>query len=255
MRLALLGALVVCGCDVPGGSLDMTDAGATDAFSDALRIDAGGRDASLDVLALDADDLDAGIDAFDASIDDGGTQDAFDAALDVGIDAPMDACEPDDACNGLDDDCDGFIDEDGCEGCTRVEAAGVPSHVYLFCDDAKIDWDEGFDRCEGIGYRLADVQTEIEHSFVWMRAQSVRDDHWWIGLREIGGDWQWTRAEIAHPSDDEAYDGWMSGNPSDGEECGRMKKDADGVEATFSDGGWETKSCADNNFVVCEVGG
>lgn len=239
-------------CDVPGGalSLDASDLPLDGGDSDAREQP----DVGVDAPVFDAGERDASFDAgSDAELDAGADPDSgSDAGMEP--DVGPDACEPIDECNGLDDDCDGFTDEDGCEGCTRVEAAGVPSHVYLFCDDTQRDWDEGETWCDALGYRLADVQTELEHSFVWMRAQSIRDDHWWIGLRSTDA-WRWTRGEAAHPSDEGAYNGWISGNPSDSEECARMKKDADGVDATFSDGGWETKQCTDGNFVICEVGG
>ena len=244
-----LAGVLLAGCNVPGGALAAGDATQSDAAVDAP--DDVGVDVALADTSIDALDLDAFGDASEDAAE-------LDADLDVGTadasDVGVDACASTDACDGVDDDCDGLIDEDGCEGCTRVEVPGVPSHVYLFCNDTQRNWDDASAWCEGLGYRLADVQTEREHSFVWMRAQAVRDDHWWIGLRRTDG-WRWTRGDAAHPSEPTAYNGWMSGDPSDAEECGRMKKDADGVEATFTDGGWETKACTDNNFTVCEVGG
>jgi hypothetical protein len=141
----------------------------------AVSVDAGsdggvdaGRDGGLDA-GVDAG-LDAGVDAgLDAGVD-AGLDAGVDAGLDAGFDAGFDAGPPDfgvdlcapmtEICNGLDDDCDGMIDDGvdtssdvmNCGGCGRPcnfqnSAGGVCSGGRCMLTGA---CNEGFDNCNGL---------------------------------------------------------------------------------------------------------
>lgn len=106
-------------------------------------------DASSDAATEDAP---SAIDATSESVDAG-----EDASIDVGTDGGMDAGPPDgaltegcsiEACNRLDDDCDGRIDEAGCGRCTsRV----VRDRIYLVCPETVDGLDYAAGRCRAFG--------------------------------------------------------------------------------------------------------
>ena len=182
-----------------------------------------------------------------------GMDDDCDGDIDEGI--PGAGME---TCNGVDDDCDGQVDEAGCP-CDRVVDPTDPTHVYLFCNDVKRSYGQGTTFCGAIGYHMVDVETEPEHQFVFTQAIAINDDHWYTGIFDQDGggpdDWEWTDGTDAHPTDSGAYNGWTSGDPNGGNRCGRMNKDEDGTDATFSGGGWEDVTCGATNWIICEVGG
>ena len=159
-------------------------------------------------------------------------------------------------CNGMDDDCDGDVDEGTCAPCDRVEDPSDPTHVYLFCNDTKRNYAVGTTYCSTRGYHMVNLETEPEHDFVWSTAQGINDDHWFTGLFDqasSGDDWEWTDGTNAYPTASGAYNGWRSGDPGN-QRCARMNKNSNGVDATFSGGGWEDRGCTDTNWIICETG-
>lgn len=160
-------------------------------------------------------------------------------------------------CDGIDNDCDDRVDEAGCP-CDRVVDPTNPRHVYLFCNDSKRSYAAGASFCGDRGYHLVNLETEVEHFYIYTEAVSFNDDHWYIGIRDqiAGGpdDWEWTDGTDAYPTASGAYNGWRSGDPNGGNRCARMNKDSDGTDATFSGGGWEDRGCDDQNWIICEVG-
>ncbi|HJL16625.1 MAG TPA: C-type lectin domain-containing protein [Sandaracinaceae bacterium LLY-WYZ-13_1] len=135
-----------------GGALDaaVEDAGGRDAGSvDAGSVDAGAIDAgAIDAGSIDAGSIDAG------SIDAGGPRDA-------GTDAfvPVDACAPGpELCNGVDDDCDESIADDGDDEAWLGGACDAPSDTDQ-CEDGAWACTGGAMVCVGDG---GDDPDEVE---------------------------------------------------------------------------------------------
>ncbi len=138
VRAAML-VLALTGCEIEPYCLTCSDGGG---------IDGGPRmDASLDARVVEPD-----------GAPDSGPVDA----------GPPDGCLPDEACNDLDDDCDGFVDEgfdldtnpEHCGGCNQLCA---PPHAFGVCTGGTCglgDCDVGFydlngDSSDGCEYRCS----------------------------------------------------------------------------------------------------
>jgi len=110
-------------------------------------------------------------------------------------------------CNGIDDDCDGSIDEGNvCSGCRTQQFGG---HAYLFC--GANNWSGARGNCRTFGnYDLATVGGAAEQAFVV--SQAGGNDHW-IGLNDRGseGTYVWSSGTALG-----AYNAWGSGEPNDG---------------------------------------
>ena len=253
--LLLIGAL---GCTT-SGQLPSTFDDNDDATGDDD--DATGDDDDVtgddDDSAGDDDDSTAGDDDDATGDDDDATGDDDDSTT-VPVDADGDgydsAADCDDAdpsvnpgaseaCDGVDQDCDGAYDEGGvCTGCTQAEFAG---HTYQFCDpNAGKTWPQARDECVAWGYALATIETEAEDEWVIDEADNDSEG-WWIGLNDRGGgnegNFTWV-ATGAAPT----YTNWDQGEPNnDGNE--------DCVEfSQWSDDEWNDFACNYPQFWVCE---
>lgn len=117
-------------------------------------------------------------------------------------------CSASEACNGLDDDCDGQIDEDGAcpTGCSAKVFAG---HVYLLCLDAggatassHLDANGNCAAAAALpglsslaGLELVSVQSAEEENFLksWLTASVPGDGDVWLGASDVlhEGTWTW----------------------------------------------------------------
>ncbi|MCB9593299.1 MAG: C-type lectin domain-containing protein [Sandaracinaceae bacterium] len=165
------------------------------------------------------DGADAGVDAGSEPEDGGG----FDAA------SPDDACAPE-LCNATDDDCDGDIDESGCEPCVRSTFAG---HIYQVCAMPRTAAMTA-DACASRGYTPVSIADAAEDAFVHAQTSGVGEP--WLGLHREGVDFVWVDGT---PS---GYDNWQTG-PSSGQDCAVMR----------GNGRWRSEDCAAEHAYVCEL--
>ncbi len=84
-------------------------------------------------------------------------------------------------CDGLDNDCDGDLDENDCAGCVRRVRAS-DGHVYQFCSTVR-EWDAARSACVEMGYDLVVIDTRDEDE--WLQSQIISGDAW-IGLTDRG---------------------------------------------------------------------
>ena len=170
---------------------------------------------------------------------------------------PCSAVAPAETCDATDDDCDGMVDESACAPCTVIADPLDSDHVYLFCT-ADTTPAAATTFCTARGYHLAKIENVVEHEAVWTAAGALRNNQWWIGLRDqvagAGTDWEWTDGTNGFPTAPGAYDGWASGEPAGTEECVRMAHNRNPGHGMFSGGGWETQRCNDAESFVCEAG-
>jgi len=161
---------------------------------------------------------------------------------------------PADVCNGVDDDCDGVVDNGpGC-GAGRVCSFGAcrsipPSctgyryggHAYAICT-TDMTWASASATCSGAGAHLVTVTSPGEQGFL----ASLIAGRCWNGLYRGGGSctWQWVTGEPA------TYTAWDPGQPSS--TCG----DQDCGDFWYGPGWtWDDYWCAMTARYVCEWDG
>ncbi len=115
------------------------------------------------------------------------------------------------ACNGVDDDCDGRVDEDGVCDCEVVQANG---YVHSVCTDSRT-WASARSACQSDGYDLVVLDTPEEHRQVGIEAYAREDRSFWLGFdRQSSTDWAWVDGTPW------TYDRFANDQPSGNGDCG-----------------------------------
>ena len=237
-------------CELPEGyseyDTDCDDSDST-AFSDADEY-CDGHDDDCDGDVDEDDAVDASIWYADADSDSYGDPSASTTACSEpsGFVADDSDCDDGDAaispsesesCNGVDDDCSGYID-DGAAGCPYDvhycdEGASVSfGSAYMFAaDQPDFTWTDAEAACEDYGYQLVKVEDEYEWDWIadvidnnYSLHSEYIDDYWWIGLNcstygscatmsywswpdgSTGGYWpSWCSGTNCYPTGDRQY--------------------------------------------------
>ncbi|MBX3269013.1 MAG: C-type lectin domain-containing protein [Sandaracinaceae bacterium] len=156
----------------------------------------------------------------DAGPDDAGPHDAGAVA--------RDACLPE-LCNGLDDDCDGDVDEAGCEPCAR---SVFERRDYLSCELPRPQA-EARAYCRARGYDLVSIASAAENTHV----SGTRTGEPFLGLvRASGQDFVWV------DGDPGTYRNWQGAGPG-AQDCATMRMT----------GSWVTTDCASARPFVCAL--
>ncbi|MCB9675368.1 MAG: C-type lectin domain-containing protein [Alphaproteobacteria bacterium] len=110
------------------------------------------------------------------------------------------------ACNGIDDDRDGLVDEEAvCTGCRQASFEG---RSYLFCEAEFDTQDFAAQTCAGFGYHLVDVQDEAEHDWLVTELSLLRA--YWTGLTDAQpNSYRWSDGS------DATYIPWGPAQPDD----------------------------------------
>ncbi len=160
------------------------------------------------------------------------------------------ACTPPtDTCNGVDDDCDGFIDNGtGCAAgyvCRGGACQTVPpscvgyryaNRAYAVCT-TDTTWSGASSTCASYGGHLVTITSAGEQSFL----AGLVTGRSWIGLHRPACTWQWVTGESI------GYTRWDPGQPSSA--CG----DQDcGVLWYGSSWPWDDYWCSSTARYVCE---
>ncbi len=131
-------------------------------------------------------------------------------------------CAAAESCNGLDDDCDGVIDDGACPIGCRGSIDPSSLVAYAFCSPT-LDYTAARTNCESIGMNLAAIETASESTYldfrvatrlggsasVWIGAESGSDTVW----RWRGSDVFWTGTATGSAASGR-YTRWGVGAPS-----------------------------------------
>ncbi|MDI1432433.1 C-type lectin domain-containing protein [Polyangium sorediatum] len=138
-------------------------------------------------------------------------------------------------CNGVDDDGDDRIDEDGICACQTYVQGG---HEYRVCQN-QLDHATAQGMCEGRGYGLARIEDLAENAF--LQPFAVGTQGFWIDLhdRVTEGDYRWSNGSSA------SFLNWSTYEPNNAsnEDCGMM----------WDTGKWNDLNCAWTNRTFCEL--
>ncbi len=133
-------------------------------------------------------------------------------------------------CTGIDEDCDGQVDEDDvCNGCR-------PQHTafgrYRICDRLE-DREAAATACLDAGESLVEFDN-LEEQEALMILSAPRGGHW-IGLTGAGGAWRWASGGGA------SYMSWRDGHPRGIYECAALVSDE-----------WVEVPCGSEYGFICE---
>lgn len=211
-----------------------------DAAVDASRLDDAGDSSRVDA-ASDADAYgDAGRPAPDAGLPVDGYVPPADAGRDSGPVLPV--CM-DEVCNGLDDDCDGVVDNGAACPC---DVAHLLGGSYLLCGPPR-SFAAARASCQSLGYDLAVIEDPDEDAAIYGEIASRGFLDTWIGLSDAEDEdtWVWVDGSLL------TYEHWDSGEPNDGgthgEDCALMMT-SPGREAE-----WDDRPCNTDRPYVCEA--
>jgi hypothetical protein len=112
-----------------------------------------------------------------------------------GTDGGSSSSDPEEICNGVDDDGDGEIDEDACDD--EVVTDPSTGRAYMVVETSMM-WFDAAAYCTSYGYNLVTIDDDTENDFVWELIFDGSDgvhtanSHTWIGLHEdVGASWAW----------------------------------------------------------------
>ena len=174
----------------------------------------------------DGEEQDRDEDGFGACFDD--CNDGSDEARPGGIEV----------CDGIDNDCDGQIDEVGCP-CLEESIGGTE---YLFCDVA-VPWSVAKRECDERGAVLAVFQEAAASEQAFAIAQSLAPaSSWYLGATDSEEEGQW----LDTGGESVAIDRFAPGEPDDfgGEHCAAL--------ASFASGDWEDVRCGSLLPYICQ---
>jgi hypothetical protein len=143
------------------------------------------------------------------------------------------------ACNGRDDDCDGFTDEVACAPCATLVWGG---HTYLACS-TPLSWNDARSACRERGYRLASVESLEEALYL----DTAIAGNAWIGATDANVEdvFTWDNGSTA------TFSHWHPKEPND------ETHDQNCVEIVHGGpnlGRWNDNACTILNDWLCESG-
>ena len=109
-------------------------------------------------------------------------------------------------CNGLDDDCDGVVDEGVSCGCTHDTWS---EQSYQFCMGV-LNHADADAQCDSMGYGMAHVDDSAENTYLYNKVVSLWNNWWWLGANDIAseGTWVWNDGTPWN------YTNWYPGQPN-----------------------------------------
>jgi hypothetical protein len=145
-----------------------------------------------------------------------------------------------DTCDGVDNNCSGYIDDGGLCPCNVHYYGG---DAYMFCTTAAT-WTAARDSCEYYGYYLISINDSAENTFAVDTAYRWYRGKWWTGGNDVAreGTWTW------RGGDTWSYTNWGQGEPNNSgnnEDCMQLGR--------YLDYTWNDEPCSASFRYVCEA--
>jgi hypothetical protein len=150
------------------------------------------------------------------------------------------------ACDGMDNDCDASTSDDCPTNCRGIERDGSG---YMACGKNSVDFETAEASCEEQGMRLVKIDDDAEDAFV---ASLVADlgAYVWIGARsEAGaGIFTWLDGTVMYDGGpvDGVYQHFAQGQPA-------MLSTKDCVQFEALGSAWSNTRCSDTQEFICEA--
>ncbi|MEM7158460.1 MAG: CotH kinase family protein [Myxococcota bacterium] len=196
-----------------------------------------GRERSLGYITTRADDLapplDCLVDGEQPDADGDGFGPCFQDCDESNPDIHPEAEE---LCDGIDNDCSGFIDDvPSCE-CPSVTVEGRTFYLCL----NRLTWLQSREYCAEQGRVLAQFDSPEQMAEVWAAADEIASGRWAIGLndREVEEDYRWPDGSAP------TFSGWAEGEPA---------HVLDWFDCVFlhGDGLWHECNCIEKGSFIC----
>lgn len=144
--------------------------------------------------------------------------------------------EAQEVCDGVDNNCSGYVDDIPECPCPSAEFEGA---TFYFCTH-EMDWRDAEEFCEEQGHRLAYFDNQTQNDAVAKHAGEILKERWAIGLqdRDKEGDYRWTDGSVP------TFWSWAKGEPSnrlDWFDCIFMR----------SSGTWSEHNCVQDGPFIC----
>jgi len=155
-------------------------------------------------------------------------------------------------CDGIDNDCDGGIDEypagelGECNGCSVVIG---PNSTYYICQTPALDWDSARARCKTLLGDLVSINSGAELDYIKDQLPKVQQG-WWVGLGDGASEGQlvW----VDNSSLDLKVVPWADGEPNNS-----ATDDTEPANCVVMTSGflnfWYTDACAFQYGMICEA--
>jgi hypothetical protein len=146
------------------------------------------------------------------------------------------------ACNAVDDDCDGTRDPNGtCAGCTRGDFNG---QLYALCTGNDQPWTSAETWCSSRGYYLSTINDLLENGYLWAATLIDANNKWWFGYNDIAteGTFVWSAANGS------GYTAWHTGEPNNAggnEDCVQLRR--------YGIPTWNDEPCNRSFNYICEA--
>ncbi len=195
-----------------------------------------GRERSLEFMLGRADELEPALDCLvegsepDADADDYGPcfQDCDETDPAINPDA-------EELCDGVDNDCTGYVDDAPICPCPTIESAG---QTFYLCHN-HLRWTEARDFCTAQGHVLATFTSAAQTSEVWAAAAAIDGGRWAIGLNDREDENHYVWLDGSEPT----FTAWASGEPAHA---------LDWFDCVFlRDGAWIESNCIEQGSFVC----
>jgi len=139
-------------------------------------------------------------------------------------------------CDGIDNDCTGYVDDSpDCE-CPSVQSEG---QTFYLCHNY-INWVEARDFCEAQGHTLAYFESAEQSAEVWVAATEINGGRWAIGLSDRSEENEYRWLDETSPD----FSLWADGEPShqlDWFDCIYMQ----------GSGAWYESNCIEDASFIC----